>query len=139
MKLFNISALLSGLIFGVGLAASGMTNPDKVIGFLDIFGQWDIDLLLVMGSAVFVTLISFRFILKRDKPFYAPLFVLPVSSLVDKQLIAGAILFGIGWGLYGYCPGPVIASLAYLHVNTFLFAAAMLAGMFVAKFLFVKK
>ena len=127
--MFNISALICGLLFGLGLAASGMTNPVKVIGFLDLFGNWDPDLLFVMGSAVLTTVISFRFVLKKDKPFFAPIFSLPTAVGLDKRLLTGASLFGIGWGLYGYCPGPAVTALGYLQPTAFLFVAAMLLGM----------
>ena len=119
--MFNISALVCGLLFGLGLAASGMTDPAKVIGFLDIFGSWDPDLLFVMGSAVVTTAISFRFVLKKDKPFFASVFSLPTAAGLDKRLLVGASLFGIGWGLYGYCPGPAIASLGYFKPSALLF------------------
>lgn len=124
-------SLLCGLLFGLGLAASGMTNTAKVIGFLDLFGQWDPDLLFVMGFAVMTTLISFSLILKKDKPVIAEAFSLPSNQLIDLKLIGGAIVFGAGWGIFGYCPGPSLAALVYLQPATYLFVAAMLAGMLV--------
>lgn len=123
-------ALAAGTLFGAGLAASGMTNTEKVQGFLDVFGAWDIDLLFVMGAAVLTTLIGFRFILKKDKPVCCDTFTLPTSNVIDKPLIVGAILFGAGWGLYGFCPGPAIAGLIYLNIENIVFIAAMLIGMY---------
>lgn len=125
----NSIALLSGLLFGVGLAASGMTDPAKVLGFLDLFGDWQADLMFVMGGAVMITAIGFTLILKRKTPVCDQQFHLPSSTLIDRKLLLGAGLFGIGWGIYGYCPGPAIGALAYLKVNSLIFVAAMLAGM----------
>lgn len=123
------SALLSGIIFGVGLAASGMTSTQKVLGFLDIFGQWQADLLFVMVSAVLVTIISFRFVLGREKPVFDDKFHLTTISSVDFRLIGGAVIFGLGWGIYGYCPGPAIAALSYFQIDNVLFVVAMIVGM----------
>ncbi len=128
----KLSGLICGALFGAGLAASGMTNPAKVIGFLDIFGNWDPDLLFVMGAAVLTTVICFRFVLKRKTPIFENSFSLPSSNLVDFKLLLGAVLFGIGWGLYGYCPGPALAALVYLQPVTFVFVIAMVVGMFAA-------
>lgn len=125
----KVIALLAGILFGVGLAASGMTDPAKVIGFLDIFGDWVPDLAFVMGGAVLVTLVSFRFILKRQRPVCATEFHVPNNTAIDKKLLLGAALFGMGWGIYGYCPGPALGALVYLKQNTVIFVVAMLAGM----------
>lgn len=127
----KLSGLFCGLLFGAGLAASGMTNPAKVIGFLNIFGTWDPDLIFVMGAAVITTVISFRLVLKRKTPIFENSFSLPTSSHVDFKLLLGAVLFGVGWGLYGYCPGPALAALVYLQPVTFIFVLAMVLGMFV--------
>lgn len=127
MKL--ISGLATGLIFGIGLAASGMTDTAKVIGFLDVFGRWDSDLLFVMGCAVLTAAIGFKLVLAKDKPLFASFFSLPSNTVIDAKLIGGAVLFGIGWGLYGYCPGPAIASLSYLSPVTTVFVISMIAGM----------
>jgi uncharacterized membrane protein YedE/YeeE len=124
----KIVYLLLGTLFGVGLSFSGMTDPRKVLGFLDLFGDWDPTLVFVMASGVATTFIAYRLILKREKPIFSALFVLPNNIKIDRNLILGAVLFGIGWGLYGYCPGPAIASLSYLNYESFLFVAAMLAG-----------
>ena len=119
-----------GALFGAGLSISGMTDQNKVLDFLDLFGQWDPTLMFVMGGGVGITMIGYRFILKRPMPLWGNRFMLPISTVIDKNLVLGSILFGIGWGLYGYCPGPAIASLAHLHWETFLFAGAMVLGMF---------
>lgn len=127
-----IIALLSGLVFGAGLAVSGMTDTAKVLGFLDLFGAWVPDLAFVMGGAVCVTLVTFRFILKRQTPLLDRRFFLPDSTAIDSRLLAGAAIFGIGWGFYGYCPGPAISALVYLDSKTVIFVLAMLAGMAIA-------
>jgi uncharacterized membrane protein YedE/YeeE len=127
-----IVGLLCGMVFGVGLAMSGMTDTAKVLGFLDVTGQWVPDLAFVMGGAVLVTLIAFRFVLKMKKPVLNRRFSLPGSSMIDGRLLGGAAIFGIGWGVYGYCPGPAIAALTYLDSKTAMFVAAMLVGMALA-------
>ena len=124
-------ALLCGMIFGAGLALSGMTDTAKVLGFLDLFGDWVPDLAFVMGGAVLVTLIAFRFVL-RARPLLAPAFNLPTRTNVDTRLLVGAAIFGVGWGIYGYCPGPALSALVYLDLKTVGFVAAMLAGMALA-------
>lgn len=126
----NISALISGLVFGIGLAASGMTDTAKVIGFLDIFGRWVPDLIFVMGGAVITTFIGFTLIFKNiQKPYFAHDFSIPTKTIIDRKLLIGAALFGIGWGLYGYCPGPAVAALVYLSPVTLFFVIALLVGM----------
>ena len=125
-----LSALLCGLLFGFGLALSGMTDTAKVIGFLDIFGDWLPDLVFVMGGAVGVTLVAFRFILRRSRPVLGRSFHLPGNLGIDARLVVGALLFGVGWGLYGYCPGPAIAALSYLNWEAGLFVISMLVGMY---------
>jgi len=122
------TALLSGLLFGVGLALAGMTHPEKVLGFLDVTGLWDASLLFVLGGAVIVTAIGFHFILKKSSPILDTQFHLPVKTKIDRSLIIGSVLFGIGWGISGYCPGPAIALLAAPGNETWLFLPAMLAG-----------
>lgn len=121
--------LLLGVLFGLGLSYSGMTDPAKVLGFLDFFGNWDPTLIFVMASGVSTTMIAYFFILKK-RPLFADNFNLPTLRHIDRKLVLGAILFGTGWGLYGYCPGPAIAALSYLHTDTFLFVGAMCAGIF---------
>ncbi|EAQ96963.1 DUF6691 family protein [Congregibacter litoralis] len=127
-----LAGLLSGLVFGFGLVLSGMTDRDKVLDFLDIFGDWDPALMFVMGSAVVVTLLGFALVRRQENPFFAPDFHFPVNLVVDRQLLGGAVLFGIGWGIYGFCPGPAITALFYGETKTYYFFAAMVAGMGIA-------
>jgi uncharacterized membrane protein YedE/YeeE len=115
-----ISAFGAGALFGVGLWLSGMANPRKVLDFLDVAGDWDPSLLLVMGGAVAVTALAFRPLLKKQK--------MDFKTAIDAPLVAGAVLFGIGWGIGGYCPGPALTALANLTVEVFVFVAAMIAG-----------
>ena len=122
------AALISGTIFGFGLALSQMINPAKVLGFLDVTGAWDPSLAFVMAGAVAVTLVSYRFILKRDLPVWGDRFFVPTGSDLDGRLLGGAALFGVGWGLVGYCPGPALASLVYALPQTVVFVIAMLVG-----------
>ncbi len=109
----NIAALVAGILFGIGLAVSQMINPAKVIGFLDIFGRWDPSLVLVMAGAVVVAFVGFRLVQSRSAPLFGKRFELPTRRDLDSRLIGGAAIFGIGWGLTGFCPGPAIASLAF--------------------------
>lgn len=121
-------SLVSGLLFGIGLAVAQMTNPLKVLGFLDVAGDWDPSLALVMGGAVLVTVSAFRLVLKRTAPLWDTRFHLPTLTRIDLRLILGAALFGIGWGLTGYCPGPALATLLSGNQEAWLFVPAMLAG-----------
>ncbi len=128
------ASLLCGALFGFGLALSGMTDVSTVIGFLDLFGTWDPTLALVMGGGLAITMPFFQFGLgKMQAPVLDEVFRLPTRADIDPQLIGGAALFGIGWGLVGLCPGPAIASLAYLNIDIFYFGVAMALGMFVAE------
>ena len=124
-----LGALLAGILFGLGLAVSQMINPAKVLGFLDIAGRWDPSLALVMAGALGVTALGYYFVLRRPAPLLAARFEVPTVHEIDRRLLAGAVVFGIGWGLVGFCPGPAIASLAYGVEESLIFAAAMLAGM----------
>ena len=128
----GLAALLCGTLFGIGLAVSGMTDTAKVLGFLDLFGDWVPDLAFVMGGAVCVTLVAFRFIVKRDRSLLGEIMSLPKTTVIDARLLSGAAIFGIGWGVYGYCPGPAISALGYLQTNTVIFVVAMLVGMALA-------
>ena len=128
----NMIALLCGLVFGIGLSVSGMTDTAKVLGFLDVFGNWVPDLAFVMGGAVCVTLLAFPLVLRRGKPLLSASFSLPVSKAIDSRLLGGAAIFGIGWGIYGYCPGPALCALLYLDWKTAVFVTAMLIGMALA-------
>ena len=122
-------ALIAGILFGLGLTLSGMSDPAKVLGFLNIAGDWVPDLIFVMGGAVVVTLIFTPLVVKRARPLLADSFSLPTTKTLDKRLVSGAVLFGVGWGLSGYCPGPAVVSLLYGYESTIVFCLAMLAGM----------
>jgi len=129
MMLPLLASLFSGLVFGLGLLLSGMTNPAKVIGFLDVAGAWDPSLAFVMVGAIAVAFFAFRFARSRGKSVLGLSVVLPRRHTVDARLILGSIVFGIGWGLAGYCPGPAIVSLGAGYEEAILFSAAMIAGM----------
>lgn len=124
-----VAGLASGLVFGLGLAVSGMMNPAKVIGFLDVAGDWDPTLAFVMGGALLVAIPAYRFIPRRGRPVLEEEFSLPKKKPVDAPLVGGSALFGVGWGLVGFCPGPAIAALGTGLLPVFAFVAAMLAGM----------
>ena len=121
-------SFVCGCLFGAGLALAGMTRPQKVLGFLDVAGRWDPSLIFVMGGAVAFATVAFHFILRRGSPLLAQSFALPTAKAIDLKLLAGALIFGLGWGLSGYCPGPAIALLAAPDVEMFYFLPAMLAG-----------
>lgn len=123
------TSLLAGLLFGVGLIVSGMTNPAKIIGFLDLFGKWDPSLAFVMGGALLVGSIAFRFAGKRQRALLGIPINIPTKRDIDRRLVLGNLTFGIGWGLAGYCPGPAVASLATGGSKPWIFFLAMLAGM----------
>jgi uncharacterized membrane protein YedE/YeeE len=131
MRTFII-ALLSGFVFGLGLAVSEMTDPARVVGFLDVAGRWDPTLLFVMGAALAVTLPGFALALRRPRPLCGDRFVLPAKNQIDAPLIAGAAIFGLGWGLSGFCPGPAVAALSTLSPSVAVFVAAMIAGRWLA-------
>ncbi len=124
----NIVALVSGLIFGFGLAISGMTHTEIVLGFLDVAGQWNPNLLFVLGGAVSVTVASFHFIGKLGKPVFADRFIVTDANKIDRPLVIGSTLFGVGWGISGYCPGPAVALLAAPNWELWIFLPAMLSG-----------
>jgi uncharacterized membrane protein YedE/YeeE len=124
----HCSAIFCGLFFGTGLAVADMNNPLKVLAFLDIFGEWDASLMLVLGGAVGITALFTRTILHRKKPLLDDRFHTPIATAIDKPLIMGSALFGIGWGIGGYCPGPAIAMLASPNMETLAFLPAMVIG-----------
>lgn len=124
-----LSAFVIGLIFAVGLGLGGMTQPSKVIGFLDILGEWDPSLLFVMVGALLTHSILYRLIRKRSSPIFAKNFLIPTRIKIDRDLILGAVLFGAGWGLAGFCPAPAITSLPSLQTSTFIFVTSMFVGM----------
>lgn len=126
-----LTGFVAGLLFGAGLAVSEMINPAKVLNFLDIFGHWDASLAFVMLGAVVTTAIGYRLAFRRERPLLEGDFMLPTRQDIDARLVAGSAIFGIGWGLGGYCPGPAIAGLAFGALETIVFVAAMAAGMIV--------
>ena len=128
-----LSSLASGIVFGLGMAISGMTNTERVQGFLDLAGAWDPTLAFVMAGGMVVTFIGYQFILKRPAPLFADAFHLPTKTDIDKPLLIGAVLFGAGWGLVGYCPGPAIAGISYGYLATLIFVPTMIIGMLLAK------
>ncbi|OJI95559.1 hypothetical protein LY10_03857 [Planktotalea frisia] len=128
MKL--IFALFTGLVFGVGIAISGMMNPAKVFNFFDIAGTWDPSLAFVMGGAVILTLIGYRLVWRRNAPLFESRFQIPISSAIDARLVAGSAIFGIGWGIAGFCPGAAIPALGTGRWEVVLFLAAVTAGFY---------
>jgi hypothetical protein len=124
----NVAALASGVVFGLGLSLAQMTNPDKVLNFLDLTGHWDASLLFVLGGAVVLSAVAFRFILRRGTPVWDSVFHLPLPSAIDKPLVIGSALFGIGWGLSGYCPGPAIASIGLGNPEALWVVPSIIAG-----------
>lgn len=131
--------LVSGTLFGAGLTLSGMTDPVRVRGFLDIFGDWDPTLAFVMGGAVIVMAVAWRIQSRMLRPFFGETFSLPDRKDLDPRLISGAVLFGVGWGIAGLCPGPALASLALVPAAVLPFVGAMVAGMVLQEFLFRRK
>jgi uncharacterized membrane protein YedE/YeeE len=125
----RIFPFLSGLLFTVGLVVSGMTEPAKIVGFLDFFGAWDPSMMMVTFGAVAVYMPVHRWVMRLRAPLFAPGFSLPTRQAVDPGLVIGAALFGVGWGLAGYCPGPGVASLGSASATVIVFVVAMLAGM----------
>ncbi len=129
-----LSSFGVGFIFALGLGISGMTQPQKVLGFLDLFGNWVPDLLWVMGGATGFHLLTYRWIRRRASPLLSPDWHVPTSREITLKLVFGSILFGIGWGLAGYCPGPAITSLASFNEDPAIFCLSMLVGMLAYKF-----
>ncbi|MCC2521255.1 YeeE/YedE family protein [Vibrio coralliilyticus] len=133
--ILRISALLSGLLFGIGMALSGMTNPENVIGFLDVTGAWNPSLAFVMGGALLVFAPAYHFLIKpQAKALSGDVLSLPTKVQLDSKLISGAALFGVGWGLAGICPGPAITSLAFGNLDIVIFIASMVSGSLLAKY-----
>ena len=129
----TIPALAAGTLFGAGLALAGMVNPARVLGFLDVAGAWDATLGFVMGAAVLASALGYLLARRRAAPLFGSSFLIPENRRLDSQLIGGAALFGIGWGLAGFCPGPAVAALVYGLWQPWLFVAAMLAGMWLQR------
>ncbi len=129
-----LAALAVGFIFAIGLGISGMTQPSKVVGFLDLFGQWDPSLIFVMVGAIAVHFVTYKIIRKRSSPLLVPNWQVPTKTNLTPALVIGALLFGVGWGLAGYCPGPAMTSLASLQTKPLIFVVSMLVGMYLFKF-----
>lgn len=128
-----VSTYLIGLIFGVGISISGMANPAKVLNFFDIAGTWDPSLVFVMGGAVVVAFFGYRIVLRRPAPVLDAKFHLPDNPRIDARLLGGSALFGIGWGIAGFCPGGALPALGTGQIDVFVFVAALIAGIFAAK------
>lgn len=122
-------AAIVGLVFGLGLIISGMANPSKVLNFLDLTGRWDPSLAFVMGGAILVGLMAFRFTTRRTKSLLGDPMRLPTAQHIDRRLVLGGLAFGVGWGLAGFCPGPALVSLASGHAKAVVFTIAMVTGM----------
>ena len=135
----NLLTLISGLLFGFGLLLSGMADPAKVQNFLDLFGTWDPSLAFVMGGAIAVTMPGFWLVIRRNKPFFNEVFYLPSRTDLDARLITGAAIFGVGWGLGGFCPGPAITALPLAAEGTLIFVATMLTGMAASKYVLQRR
>jgi uncharacterized membrane protein YedE/YeeE len=127
--LYRIVEFVVGLLFGLGLMLSGMTDPGKVIGFLDLFGSWDPSLALVMGGAIMVGFFAFTIAKKRTTTFFGGVLRFPTNMDIDKKLVIGSLMFGAGWGLAGFCPGPALVSMADGQPKALVFVLAMLVGM----------
>lgn len=126
-----VISFVVGLVFAIGLGISGMTQPQKVVGFLDLFGQWDPSLIFVMGGALAVHLVTYRLIRKQAHPLFDRHWHVPTKTEITPALMIGSIIFGIGWGLGGFCPGPGITSMASLELKPFIFVISMLVGMWI--------
>ena len=133
-----LANLVAGVVFGLGLVISGLANPAKVLNFLDLAGAWDPSLAFVMAGAVVTAAIGYRVVLARPKPAFDTRFHMPTATAADGRMLAGAAMFGVGWGLAGYCPGPAITALPLLNPATLVFVAAMLLGMWLGRGLTAK-
>ena len=130
----KLISLISGTIFGIGLVVSQMINPEKVLGFLDLFGNWDPSLAFVMIGALIVSSPLFHLIKNKEKPLFSEKFNYSNNKEINNKLVIGSALFGAGWGLGGLCPGPAISSIALLNINSIIFVVAMFIGFYLAKF-----
>jgi uncharacterized membrane protein YedE/YeeE len=124
-----MAAFVVGFIFAIGLGVAGMTQPQKVVGFLDLFGNWDPSLIFVMAGAIAVHFVTYRVIRKRNSPLFAMQWHVPTKTEITPTLVIGAVIFGIGWGLAGFCPGPAVTALASLSVKPLVFLISMVLGM----------
>ena len=128
----KVASLVCGIIFGIGLVISEMINPEKVLGFLNVFRDWDPSLALVMIGALVISTPIFHLFKNNNKPLFSSSFLIPKNKKIDKKLIIGSILFGAGWGLVGLCPGPAITSLALLNISSIVFVLSMFTGFYIA-------
>ena len=133
--MFIFTSLLAGLVFGLGLIVSGMANPAKVLGFLDLTGRWDPSLALVMAGAIIISFFAFLVAQKRSRSLIGADMKLPGGRQIDRRLVVGGLLFGIGWGIAGFCPGPGLVALGTGEVKALIFVASMLTGMITFEFL----
>ncbi len=133
-----LASYVIGVIFGLGIIVSGMVNPAKVINFFDFFGTWDPSLIFVMGGALAATLIGYRFVLARPEPLLATSFKLPTSQHIDARLIAGAAIFGVGWGIAGFCPGGAIPAIGTGRSDVFVFVAGLLIGIIATRLIIAR-
>ncbi len=131
----SVAGLITGFLFGLGLCLAGMTRPAVILGFLDVAGNWNPALVFVMAGGVTVTFFGYRLAFRRGKPLWAESFSLPTARAIDRPLLLGAVIFGIGWGLAGYCPGPAVTSLAGGRAGVGVFVIAMIGGMVVMRWL----
>ena len=134
----KLSSLLSGIIFGLGLTISGMVNPQKVLGFLNIFDAWDPSLMFVMIGAILIFSPLYFIFKRKSKPIFAKNFVVPSNKDIDNKLIIGAVMFGAGWGLAGLCPGPAISAISFLNTSVYLFVLFMFLGFYLGNFIINK-
>lgn len=134
-----ISAFTVGLIFGLGIAISGMINPAKVLNFFDVAGHWDPSLIFVMGGALITTFIGYRLVLRRPAPLIEARFQVPTNSAIDARLIGGSAVFGLGWGIAGFCPGAALPALATGKLEVLAFVGALLAGIWVARLILARQ
>ncbi len=134
-----ITNLALGLLFGIGLVVSGMSDPAKVLNFLDLFGSWDPSLAFVMGGAVITAFVGYRLVFKRQKPLAANSFQLPVKKEIDRPILVGSAIFGIGWGLGGFCPGPALTATMLGSAGTYAFLPMMFVGMWLARTLAARR
>jgi uncharacterized membrane protein YedE/YeeE len=131
----SLAAWIVGFLFALGLGLSGMTQPQKVLGFLDVFGQWDPSLIFVMAGSIAVHFVTFRLIKKRTSPLFSTGWHVPEKTRITPSLVAGSLIFGFGWALGGYCPGPAVTSLGSFETRPLVFVVSLLAGMFAFKLL----
>jgi len=134
----TLLTFLVGILFGTGIAMSGMANPAKVINFFDVAGSWDPSLAFVMGGALITTFIGYRIVLQRPAPVFEPSFDVPQNRALDARLLGGAGVFGVGWGIAGFCPGGALPALGTLHPQVIIFVAALIAGMLLVRFMMTR-